>query len=263
MTNLNGGDNDAVLRGQAQILQYIYGVLDGLALRCCVELGIADIINHHRSPTTLAEIINGINSPSINVDGLERLMRFLVRRKIFEDNSTRIKDEEKENVYYSLNHCSKWLLRDAHMTLAPLIIMRTNPIIMTPAHLLSHSIKHGGSTFKMNHGEEFFDFCQLNSEFNKVFNEGMACTAKITTNAIMLSYKNEFDELKGSIVDVGGGIGVLVAEIVKAYPHLKGINFDLQHVISTAPTYDGVTHIAGDMFKAIPCAETIFMTVKL
>ena len=48
---------------------------------------------------------------------------------------------------------------------------------------------------------------------------------------------------------------------VKAYPHLKGINFDLQHVISTAPTYDGVTHVAGDMFEAIPPVDTIFMKV--
>ncbi|XP_071692450.1 xanthohumol 4-O-methyltransferase-like [Rutidosis leptorrhynchoides] len=253
MNYQNGGDSEAMLRGQAQILQYIFGALDAMALRCCVELRIADIINHHGSPTTLSEIINGINSPSINVDGLERLMKFLVRRNIFDE-----KNGEKENLY-SLNHCSTWLLCGTDVTLAPLVMLRTNPIIMTPAYVMSHSIKEGGTSFMRVHGAELFDFCQLNSEFNKVFNEGMACTARITTKAILSSYKNEFVGLKGCIVDVGGGNGILVSEIVKAYPHLKGVNFDLKHVISTAPVYNGVIHIAGDMFKAIPCAETIFM----
>ncbi|CAH1453318.1 unnamed protein product [Lactuca virosa] len=87
----------------------------------------------------------------------------------------------------------------------------------------------------------------------------MACTAKITMDAIISVYKGGFLGLKASVVDVGGGTGVAISEFVKTYPHLKGINFDLPHVISTAPTYDGVTHVVGDMFKAIPLAETIFM----
>lgn len=134
--------------------------------------------------------------------------------------------------------------------------------MILPLHVLSQSINEGGTAFKIIHGEEMFNFSMINSDFNTVFNEGMACSAKITINAIMGSYKNGFLGLKGSVVDVGGGIGVAISEIVKAYPHLKGINFDLPHVISTAPTCDGVTHVAGDMFQAIPPAETIFMKVR-
>ncbi|KAI3505380.1 hypothetical protein L1887_27493 [Cichorium endivia] len=202
-------EDDAILVGQARIWRYIYGVFDSMAIRCCVELRIADIISNHNRPITLSEIASCINSPSIDVDGLGRLMRFLVHRKVFDEE-----DSEQETVY-SLNHCSKWLLNDSKVTLAPL--------------------------------------------FNRIFNEGMVCTAKITMEAVISSYRNGFLTSKGSVVDVGGGMGVAISEIVKAYPHLKGINFDLPHVISTAPTYDGVTHVAGDMFNAIPPAEMIFM----
>ncbi|KAI7728640.1 hypothetical protein M8C21_007260, partial [Ambrosia artemisiifolia] len=253
MTIENGTDSDAMLRGQAQILQYMYGALDGMAIRCCVELRIADIINNHGRPTTLSEISTSIDSPSINVDGLKRLMTFLVNRKVFDETA------QSEETLYSLNNCSKWLLCDTNVTLAPLVMLRTNPITNLPFHVLSRAIKEGGTAFKAAHGEELFDFCLLNSEFNRLFNEGMACTAKITINAIISSYKDGFLSSKGSVVDVGGGIGTAISEIVKAYPHLKGINFDLSHVISTAPTYDGVTHVAGDMFKSIPPTETIFM----
>ena len=74
-------------------------------------------------------------------------------------------------------------------------------------------------------------------------------------------YEDGFDCI-GSLVDVGGGIGTLVTEIVKAYSHIKGINFDLPHVVATAPKYDGVTHMGGDMFKAIPNADAVFMKVN-
>ncbi|KAI3690156.1 hypothetical protein L2E82_48131 [Cichorium intybus] len=129
----------------------------------------------------------------------------------------------------------------------------------SPGYALSRSVKEGGIAFKLAHGEDVFDFLSLNSELNSIFNQGMASITTTTMDAIISSYRNGFLGLKGTVVDVGGGIGVAISEIVKAYPHLKGINFDLPHVISNAPPYDGVTHVAGDMFNAIPPAETIFM----
>ncbi|GJU56857.1 desmethylxanthohumol 6'-O-methyltransferase-like protein [Tanacetum coccineum] len=72
----------------------------------------------------------------------------------------------------------------------------------------------------------------------------------------------KFDELKGTLDDIGGDIRVAINKIVNAYPHLKGINFDMPHVISTAPSYKGVTHVEGDMFKAIPSANSIFLKTR-
>ncbi|KAI9176702.1 hypothetical protein LWI28_006186 [Acer negundo] len=51
----------------------------------------------------------------------------------------------------------------------------------------------------------------------------------------------------------------MVAEIVKSHPHIKATNFDLPHVITTAPLIDGVCHVGGDMFKEIPSADAVFM----
>ncbi|KAI3736180.1 hypothetical protein L6452_15717 [Arctium lappa] len=261
MNTQNGTESDAMLKGQAQIWRYLFGILDGMALRCCVELRIADIISNHGRPTTLSEIAAGIDSVSINMDGLGRLMRFLVYKKVFDEITPQPEKGKGEGEKaYSLNYCSKWLLFDTNnVTLAPMVMMRTDSSMVLPLHALSRSIKEGVTTFKMTHGQELFDFSSLHSEFNRIFNEGMACTAKITTDAIMSKYKIGFLGSKGSVVDVGGGTGVAISEIVKTYPHLKGINFDLSHVISTAPTYDGVTHVAGNMFEAIPRADTIFM----
>ncbi|KVI04224.1 Caffeate O-methyltransferase (COMT) family [Cynara cardunculus var. scolymus] len=218
----NETDSYAILKGQTQILRYIYGVFDGMALRCCVELRIADIISNHGRPATLSEIASGINSPSINMDGLGRLMRFLVHKKVFDEMPKPEKGMGEGEKVYSLNYCSKWLLFDTNVTLAPMVMMRTDPSMVLPLHVLSRSIKEGGTTFKMTHGEEMFDFSQHNSEFNRIFNEGMACNAEITLDVIISKYKNGFLGLKGRVVDVGGGTGVAISTIVKTYPHLKG-----------------------------------------
>ncbi|KAI3996274.1 hypothetical protein MKX01_026742 [Papaver californicum] len=54
------------------------------------------------------------------------------------------------------------------------------------------------------------------------------------------------------LLDVGGGIGTSVSKIVAEYPFIRGVNFDLSHVISVAPKYPGVEHVEGDMFEQVP-----------
>ncbi|XP_057248282.1 chavicol O-methyltransferase-like [Beta vulgaris subsp. vulgaris] len=75
----------------------------------------------------------------------------------------------------------------------------------------------------------------------------------------MIDFLINVVELEGSLVDVGCGVERLVANIVKTYPHIKGINFDVPHVVANAPLHPGVTHVGGDIFKEIPSAENIII----
>ncbi|KAI6672510.1 hypothetical protein NL676_000416 [Syzygium grande] len=47
--------------------------------------------------------------------------------------------------------------------------------------------------------------------------------------------------------------------IVSKYPSIKGINFDLPHDVTNAPSYPGVEHVRGDMFVSVPTGDAIFM----
>lgn len=247
-------EDDATSRGLATCLQRIYGSLDVVAIRCALELHIADIINNHNGPITLAQIARGINSPSLNVDGLSRLMTFLVHRQIFDQVH---QPETTEEPLYNLNPCSKWLVQDPKTTIAPLVMVVTDLSLRSLLDNLSKSIVEGGTATMKTVGLDFWGFLSVNPHSNKIFNEGMACRTRITMDVLMSKYR--FDELKGTLVDVGGGLGAALNDIVTAYPHLIGINFDLPQVISTAPTYEGVTHVGGDMFKSIPPADSIFL----
>ncbi|KAJ0112582.1 hypothetical protein Patl1_02213 [Pistacia atlantica] len=216
--------SDASLRGQAEIWQHMFSFADSMALKCAVELRIADIINSHGGSITLSQIASSIGSSSPNISYLSRVMRLLVRRKIFAANH----DSRGGETLYGLTHSSRWLLRDSELSLAPMILMENHPWLMAPWHCFSQCVKEGGIAFKVAHGKEIWDFALQNPEFNKLFNDG-------------------------------GGIGEMLSEIVKSYPHIKGINFDLPHVIATAPKYDGISHVEGDMFKAAPQADAVIM----
>ncbi|KAL8235649.1 hypothetical protein R6Q59_016730 [Mikania micrantha] len=167
------------------------------ALRCALKLNIADIINSHNGPTTLLQIAQRIGSPSLNVGGLSRLMRFLVHKQVFDETH----QPGHEETFFALNECSKLLVKDSKNTLAPIVMSFTEPLMFAPFYNLNQAIEEG-------------------------------CTAALKTYGV---------------------------EIVTKYPHLKGVNFDLPHVDSSAPSYEGVTHVGGNMFQDIPPADSYFM----
>ncbi|KAI3808527.1 hypothetical protein L1987_24478 [Smallanthus sonchifolius] len=244
-------EEDAIMRGQAWFFHHLHSSLSSAALRCALELDIAGVMNRHDGPVTLSQIAQGISSPSLNTEDLSRLMRFLVHRKFFDE----------VNQLYSLNQCSKLLLKDTKNTLAPMGMCFTDPIMVSLLFNLNKSIKDGGTAAFKTHGLELWDFLCCNLQVGKSFNEAMACSTQIDMDTIVSSY--DFGSLQGTLVDVGGGVGMAISEIVTRYPHLKGINFDLPHVVSSAPAYEGVTHVGGDMFTAIPPADSIFIKSML
>lgn len=265
-----------IMRGQAEIWKYMYGFLDSMALRCVLELRIPDIINSHGGPMTLAQIGSAISEASAAAEEastpdifcLARIMRFLVRRNIFTvhhpSNGSGSTDDNHDQALYGLSHLSRWLIfsdgDDDERNLGPMFLSQTHPRLMKPWHFLSRCIKEGGGgvAFDKAHGRNAFSLMSEDSEFAKVFNYGMECTSRIVVKAVLEEYRDGFSCL-GSLVDVGGGTGAAMSEIVKSHPHIKGINFDLPHVVSTAPAYPGVSHVGGNMFDSIPNADAVFM----
>ena len=121
---------EAPLQGQAEIWKFMFGFADSMALKSVVELRIADIIHSHGGPMSLSQIASSINggSPSPDVNCLARIMRLLVRRKIF----TVHHQSDGREPLYDLTHSSKWLLHDSEPTLAPILLLENHPQLMAP-----------------------------------------------------------------------------------------------------------------------------------
>ncbi|RVW60965.1 Caffeic acid 3-O-methyltransferase 1 [Vitis vinifera] len=143
------------------------------------------------------------------------------------------------------------------VSVAPLLLMNQDKVLMESWYYLKDAVLDGGIPFNKAYGMTAFEYHGTDPRFNKVFNNGMSGHSTITMKKILEAYKG-FEGLT-SIVDVGGGTGATLNMIISKYPTIKGINFDLPHVIDDAPSYPGVENVGGDMFVSVPKGDAIFM----
>ncbi|KAE8656689.1 Caffeic acid 3-O-methyltransferase [Hibiscus syriacus] len=93
----------------------------------------------------------------------------------------------------------------------------------------------------------------------QLFNTAMKNITTLVMKNILDAYKGFPDHLGQVIVDVGGCLGVSLSFITSKYPSIKGINYDLPHVIQHAPPIPGVEHVAGDIPK---CSQRDAIFIK-
>ncbi|KAK8529614.1 hypothetical protein V6N13_102518 [Hibiscus sabdariffa] len=134
--------DEATLQDQAEIWRFMFSFADSMALKSAVELRIADIIHSHGRAITLSQIassIDGGGTPSLDITTLARIMRLLVRRKIF----TIHHPSDGGDPEYDLTSSSRWLLHDSDQTLVPMILMENHPLLVAPWHCFSRCVKEG------------------------------------------------------------------------------------------------------------------------
>uniref|UniRef100_A0A803LAG0 O-methyltransferase n=1 Tax=Chenopodium quinoa TaxID=63459 RepID=A0A803LAG0_CHEQI len=243
-TNIVNEDANELLEGQAQVFNHLFGFVHSLAIKSAVELRIADIIHSHGQPMSLSHLASKLESASPDVPCLARLMQLLAWNNIFTvDYNRKPTSKDEGEALYGLTPTSRWLLHDNELSLAPMFLTFTHPSMMAPWQEIGRSIKEGGTAFEKAYGESIWEKGSKDDEFNKLFNTGMVSVTKTILDAILSGYKEGFSKLEGTLVDVGGGIGKAMANIVEAHPHIKGINFDQPHVVATAPRFQGITHV--------------------
>ncbi|GLJ07303.1 hypothetical protein SUGI_0063930 [Cryptomeria japonica] len=247
------------LAGQAEAWKYTFAFVDSLAVKSVVLLGIPDIIARHgpKATLSLSQIAAELPTKKPDVDCLFRILRFLVAKNFFRAETSGGANE----VSYGLTPASKWMLKDGtaapSLSMAAMLLMQNDVTSVAPWHRFNECVLDGGVAFEKANGLHIWDYAAAHPDYNRLFNQAMACNANIVMKAILSKYEG-FRSLN-SLVDVGGGIGTTVAEIVKAHPTINGINYDLPHVISTAPHFPGVKHVGGDMFREVPSADAVFM----
>ncbi|XP_059434531.1 acetylserotonin O-methyltransferase-like [Corylus avellana] len=236
---------------EASIWKYVFGFTEMAVVKCAIELGIADVIESHGSPMTLSELSLALACTS---SPLYRIMRFLMHRGIFKEELT-----AHGSPGYAQTILSRRLMRYGEHSMAAFIMLNSSPMVMSSLHCLSARIlANETSPFEVAHGKDAWSFLEANPAQSQLVNEAMASDAKMTVPAIIHDCPEVFDGL-GSLVDVGGGNGTTLQMLVKAFPWLRGIHFDLPHVVSNAAEFDGVERVGGDMFLSVPKADAAFL----
>jgi hypothetical protein len=121
---------------------------------------------------------------------------------------------------------------------------------------LMHSVKTGEIAFDNLFKQNAWEYYAQNPEDASNFNDAMKGMTEVVNAAVLASY--DFSNA-GTMVDIAGGTGGLMGAILNANPMMRGVLFDLPHVIAEARPQlaamgmqDRCETMAGDFFKAVP-----------
>ncbi|KAJ8626231.1 hypothetical protein MRB53_019538 [Persea americana] len=231
-----------------------------MALKAAIELDVLEIIAKAGPGAQLSPSHIVSQLPTQNPDAptmLDRILRLLASYSILTCSLSNDKDGRVERLYGLAPVCKFLVKNQDNVSIAPLVLMNQDKVLMESWYYFKEAVLDGGIPFNKAYGMTAFEYHGTDPRFNKVFNRAMSDHSTLIMKKILDTYKG-FEGVK-ELVDVGGGTGATLNLIVSKYPHIRGINFDLQHVIDDAPSYSGVQHAGGDMFVSVPSAEAIFM----
>ncbi|KAJ6710232.1 CAFFEIC ACID 3-O-METHYLTRANSFERASE 1-LIKE [Salix koriyanagi] len=230
-------------------MQLALGSVLPMTLYSAIQLGIFEIIAKAGPDARLSASDIAVKLPTKNPDApkmLDRILRLLASHQVL---CCSVNGLER---LYSLAPVSNYFVRNQNgVSLAPFMALLQDSVF------LQNSVLEGGVAFDRVHGAHAFEYPGLDPRFNQVFNAAMYNQTNLVIGNMLETYTG-FNDLK-QLVDIGGGLGHTIKAITSKYPQIKGINFDLPHVIEHAPAYPGVEHVGGDMFECVPKGDAIFL----
>ena len=212
------------------------------------KLKIADLLAG--GPKPVSELAG---AAKVNEGALYRVLRAIASMGIFREEAPRT----------FANTLLSETLRDIPGSSRDALLFLADPLHFRVFAELLHSVETGGTAFKKTTGMEPFDFFRQNEEENRSFNTAMTSISGQMVPPAVAAY--DFGE-SGTLADVGGGHGILLAMILQKHRGLRGIVCDLPHVVEGAkPRIESVglasrcEVVGGDFFQSVPAADSYVM----
>jgi O-methyltransferase domain len=121
---------------------------------------------------------------------------------------------------------------------------------------LLESVRTGQNRYHRRHGTDAWTFRAGGVNGASIFDDAMQEGSSQRARALVAAY--DFSAF-GTVVDVAGGRGSLLAAILTSFPHVRGILFDQPHVVAGAPPVfaaagvsDRARVVAGSFFDGVP-----------
>jgi len=225
------------------------GIIAAQAIYVAARLRLPDLLAS--GPKTAGELAEEAGA---HPRGVECLMRDLSTLGIFE----RTADGHYANSPFAD------LLRAAHpQSQRDAALFMPAPFLWRPLGEMEYSVRTGKPAFDHVFGQRFFDYLAEHADDAATFNAAMTQGVSWTTPVLLAAY--DFSRFR-QLVDVGGGEGALLRDILKATPGLSGILFDLPAVVARAPEVlagelsKRCQIVGGDFFQSVPAgADAYFL----
>ncbi|MEU8139677.1 ArsR family transcriptional regulator [Streptodolium elevatio] len=238
-----------------RLREVAFGAVSAAAVRAALRLEIADALDDE--PQTAEELAAHL---AVEPSALRRLLRALVANGIF---------AEEPDGRFAHNDTSRLLRADAPRSMRYVSLWATEPWTWQAWPKLEDAVRHGGSVFPDLHGKGFFDYLHEDApESAETFNRAMTQSSRQSAEDVAAVL--DLSEAR-TVVDVGGGQGLLVATLLERHPHLRGALLDLPAVVDRADPRlrpggalaDRVTLVPGDCREAVPVRADVYVVKNI
>ncbi len=221
----------------------LYGRLLTQALCTFCELGVPDLLADRSRSLTAEELARECGAHEASLD---RLLRALTTFEVV---------TESADGRFTLTPLGATLSSGSPKSLrsTALLVGRTVGLAWDA---LEYTVRTGEPAYPRVHGQGFFEHLGAHPELRAVFDASQQHDVERECAAIHTALA---DSLTGTVVDVGGGNGALLAHLLDAEPELAGVLLDLPSAVAAAERHltakglaDRASVVQGDFFEPLP-----------
>nr|CAB3501600.1 unnamed protein product [Digitaria exilis] len=220
-------------------MELLNGFVASMTVKAVIELGlIDDLLAAGGRAVTPEELVAARPwpRPAEAVAAADRMLRFLASHSVVRC-TTEVGPDGKARRSYAAAPVCKWLAtrksNGGQGSMAPLALMNMNKAFMETWYYMKDAVAEGVTPTEKAYGMPLFEHLSWDKASNMLFNQAMASHSEIVTKKLLELYRG-FDGVD-VLVDVGGGTGATLQMITARHKHLRGVNYDLPHVIAQAP----------------------------
>ncbi|MEV5630751.1 methyltransferase [Micromonospora tulbaghiae] len=245
---------DAPIEGDAgERLDRLTDLATPFAVRTAVTLRVPDRIA--AGVTGLGELAEACGADAA---ALGRLLRYLVHRGVFVEVSPDV---------FGLTDVGELLCdRDGGGHGAYLDLAGLGARMDLAWTGLPHAIRTGGPGYREVHGRDFWADLDAHPDHRAYFDALMLSQQRFTAPEVAALYP--WHEV-GHVVDVAGGAGGLLREVLGAHPHLRGTLVDRDEPVATAAATfaacglaDRAEAVVGDFFAPLPPGADVYVVSR-
>jgi hypothetical protein len=213
------------------------------------ELGVADLLAER--PQTAEELAAQL---AVDADTLHRVLRAAAVEGLVKlDRRGRFK----------LARLGQPLRSDSPHTMRDWARYLASPATTSAWADLTESVRSGESAFPRVHGMSVWEWFAQHPDEERAFAGGMRRITEELAPAIVAGYDWPRD---GTVCDVAGGVGTLLAAILRARPDLRGVLVDGPGVLAEADTWltsqglrERVELREGDIFERVEAQADVYL----
>ena len=213
----------------AQLLfQIATGHFMASALQVVVRLGIPARLA--TGGLTAGELAS---ATGVQEDALYRVLRALAAAGVFEETAPR---------RFMLSEAGQALRPDVPGSMHDMALWVTSPFHFKVYGEMMHSVRTGQPAAEKVIGMPVFEYFPRDPELSEIFNNAMTTFSNQVIPAALEAYDFSGIDL---LVDVAGGHGAVLTTILQQHPTMRGVLFDLDHVIAGAKPRIAAAGLAG------------------